>query len=94
MTIYSIKSLDGQECELFTTLDAMAKWLRAKKPVDGKLVFRHREDEYRDITAANLEALLNRCRADGQAPVIIIRRDFFIRTIETEYVYTTINVNE
>lgn len=94
MEIYSIKSLEGQDAKLFATLDAMAKWLNAKNPIDGKFIFRRGEDTAYNITAHNLEEIYSLCKADGQAPVIIIRQDFLLGVIETEYVYSTLEVIE
>jgi len=95
MEIYNIKSIDAiQECEFFVSLDAMAKWLKAKNPIDGKFSVRLEGGKEYDITAANLDAVYKKSKVGGLAPSIIIRQDFFIQIIETEFVYSTVNVIE
>lgn len=93
MKIYCIKSIDNQESELFASLDAMARWINAKNPIDGQFVVRGDGRAY-DVTANNLEAAYNSSMASGLAPSIVIRQDFFVQAIETEYVFSTVNVIE
>lgn len=94
MVIYSIKSIDNQEHELFASLDAMARWISQKNPIGGVFIVRWGNGESYDITAANLESVYNKSKEACLAPIIVIRRDFFVQTIETEYIYSTINVIE
>lgn len=92
-TIFCITS--ETESKMFMTLEGMAKWLNAKKPIDGQFSTIITEKAFYDITADNLAKVMEDSMEQvGLCADIRIRQDFFIQTIETRYVLSTVEVND
>lgn len=92
-TIFSITDHNESKSEMFMTLNGVANWLLSKNPIDNKLYVAER-NEYYDITADNLKSVMDMSERDGLCAAFTIKQDFFIQTIETRFVLSTINVND
>lgn len=87
--------VEQQGCEMFMTLEGVAKWLTEKKPIDNKMSVMDRElaGDY-DITSKNLETIMTECKKQNMAASFTVSRDFFVQDIETRYTLSTIDVHE
>lgn len=98
MKIFSLKDLDDSSCVLIMTLEGVAKWLKEKKPVGDKFyVVSGKEKTFFDITAENLRKLIDDTHTQcgpNFAPSFFISQDFFVQTIDTQYVLGCVDVIE
>lgn len=101
MKIFSLKDLDTSSFVLIMTLEGVAKWLKEKEPVGGKFYVVSgicgEEKTFFDITAENLRKLIDETHTQcgsNFAPSFFISQDFFVQTIDTQYVLGTVDVIE
>lgn len=92
MEIYALTE-NGQTSELFSQLEGVAEWIKAKKPVGGIRSYDAETAGEYDITADNLDKLLKAAKANGCAALIRIQQDFFVTTVETRFTLTTLTVH-
>ena len=87
-TIYFIKSKISSK--MFMSLNGMAQWLIKQNPINNVFFtlsgIQGEEKTYYDITAANLEKVMEESERDGLCADIRIEQDFFLQNIETRYV--------
>lgn len=87
--------MEQQGCEMFMTLEGVAKWLTEKQPIDNKMSVTDSElsGDY-DITADNLGKLVTECKKQNMAASFTISRDFFVQDITSKFTLSTIDVHE
>lgn len=101
MKIFSLKNLDTSSSVLIMTLEGVAKWLKEKEPVGDKFYVASgicgEEKTFFDITAENLRKLIDDTHTQcgpNFAPSFFISRNFFVQTIDIQYVLGTVDVIE
>lgn len=98
-TIYSLTEWNDKMqqvgCEYFMSMNGVAKYLTANNPIDNKFSVMDREmaGDY-DITAENLENVLEVSLQNNMGASFTIKQDFIFNVIDTRFTLSTINVND
>lgn len=92
MTIYSLKAIDGGEIRLFSTLDAMARWLNCQAPGCFYQVLADGTHETYDRTTAALLAKLLDDMPCGLLPSLHAEVGWFGLEVEQQWTWARVNV--